>query len=337
MESTEKNLRISVSIPTYNQGQYVEQAILSVFNQTVKPDEIIVSNDCSTDHTMEVLEKLKSRVPVLQVINQPVNLGINKNVDACLKAASGAYILRLDSDDFLEPEYIEVLLGLMEKYPEAGYGHANVCEVDQYNHKLKNRTLYRQSAFQKADDALKAAVKGYRVAANIVIFRRKALEQVNFMAGRPNFGEDFHLAANLAAEGWGNVFSPRILSNYRVWVDAGMVRQKRKMTELQGLTSVFEEVITPAFKKRNWNTELVEKSREDIASAQSDCLGWNLYSAAEIEELTIAVLGLSSSAKTKRFIWINKNGYGSYLKRWRSLKNRVKTFLKEKVLAKNVS
>jgi glycosyltransferase involved in cell wall biosynthesis len=337
MEVIKKNLRISVSIPTYNQGQYVEKAILSVYNQTVTPDEIIVSNDCSTDNTMEVLEQLRSRIPVLRVINQPVNLGINKNVDACLKAASGEFILRLDSDDFLEPEYIGVMLGLMEEYPEAGYGHANVTEVDQYDNKLKNRTLYRNIAFQKADDALKAAVKGYRVAANIVMFRRKALEQVNFMAGRPNFGEDFHLAANLAAEGWGNVFSSKILSNYRVWVDAGMVRQKRKMSELHGLTSVFDDVITPAFKKRNWSMKVVEKSREDIASAQSDCLGWNLYSASEIDELSVAVLGLSSSAKTKKYIWINKNGYGKYLKGWRNIKNSLKTFLKEKVLAKKVS
>jgi glycosyltransferase involved in cell wall biosynthesis len=330
-------MKISVSIPTYNQGQYVEKAILSVYNQTLSPDEIIVSNDCSTDNTMEVLEQLKSRIPVLKVINQPVNLGINKNVEACLKAASGEFILRLDSDDFLEPEYIAVMADLMEKYPEAGYGHANVTEVDQHDSKLKNRTLYRSIAFQNADDALKAAVKGYRVAANIVIFRRKALEQVNFMAGRPNFGEDFHLAANLAAEGWGNVFSPKILSNYRVWVDTGMVRQKRKLSELHGLTSVFEDVIIPAFKKRNWGTKMIDKSREDIASAQSDCLGWGLYSAAEIDELAVAVLGLSSSAKTKRHIWINKNGYGKYLKSLRRIKNNFKTFLKEKVLAKKVS
>ena len=330
-------MKISVSIPTYNQGQYVEKAILSVYNQTLSPDEIIVSNDCSTDNTMEVLEQLKSKVPVLKVINQPVNLGINKNVEACLKAASGEFILRLDSDDFLEPEYIKTVLSLLEEYPEAGYGHANVREIDQYDRQLKNRTLFRSLTFQKADDALKAAVKGYRVAANIVMFRRKALEQVNFMSGRPNFGEDYHLAAHLAAEGWGNVFSPKILSNYRVWVDAGMVRQKRKMSELQGLTSVFEDVITPAFMKRGWSTRSIEKSREDIASAQSDCLGWSLYSEAEINELAEAVLKLSASAKTKRYIWINRNGYGKYLKGWSTIKNGFKTFLKDKILSKKVS
>jgi glycosyltransferase involved in cell wall biosynthesis len=330
-------MKISVSIPTYNQGQYVEKAILSVYNQTLPPDEIIVSNDCSTDHTMEILEQLKSRVPVLKVINQPVNLGINKNVDACLKAASGEFILRLDSDDYLEPEYCEVLLALLEEYPEAGYAHANVHEIDQHDHKLKNRTLFRRVVFQKSDDALKAAVKGYRVAANIIMFRRKALEQVDFMAGRPNFGEDYHLAADLAAKGWGNVFSPKILSNYRVWVDAGMVRQKRKMSELHGLTSVFDDVIAPAFAKRNWSARDIEKSRENIACAQSDCLGWDLYTESEINELAEAVLKLSPSAKTKRYIWINRNGYGKYLKNWGRIKSGIKGFLKERVLSRKIS
>jgi len=306
--------KISVSIPTYNQGQYVEKAILSAFNQTLKPFEIIVSNDCSTDDTKEVLENLKLKVPILKVINQAVNLGIGGNVDACLKAASGDFILRLDSDDYLEPDYCAVMAALLLEYPEAGYGHANVTEVDQFDHILKSRTLFRSVVYQNSEEALKAAVKGYRVAANILMFRKSALESVHYMAGRPDFGEDYHLAADLAAHGWGNVFSSKLLSHYRVWTDTGKVRQKRKMRELTGLLSVFKDVIEPAFKQRNWDQSPIEKSKETIACSQSDCLGWDLYTPDEIGELAAAVLNLSSSGKTKRFIWMNRNGYGSYLK-----------------------
>lgn len=330
-------MKISVSIPTYNQGQYVEKAILSAFNQTLKPFEIIVSNDCSTDSTMEVLENLKLQVPILKIINQPVNLGIGGNVDACLKAASGDFILRLDSDDYLEPEYCEVMSALLTEYPEAGYGHANVCEVDQFDHTLKNRTLFRSTVYQNGEEALKAAVKGYRVAANILMFRKSALESVHYMAGRPDFGEDYHLAADLAANGWGNVFSPKILSHYRVWTDTGKVRQKRKMRELTGLLSVFKDVIEPAYEQRNWNKSAIEKSKENIACSQSDCLGWDLYTPAEISELARAVSNLSSSGKTKRFIWLNRNGYGKYLKGIKQLQGIVKSFIKDKLITKKTS
>ena len=327
-------MKISVSIPTYNQGQYLEKAILSVFNQTVIPFEIIVSNDCSTDETEEVLTNLALKVPILKVINQPVNLGIGRNVDACLKAASGDFILRLDSDDYLEPEYCEVLVALLEQNPEAGYAHANVSEMDQFDNHLKNRILLRRSTFQNADEALKASVKGYRVAANILMFRRSALEAVNFMAGRPNFGEDYHLAVDLAAHGYGNVFSTKILSNYRVWVDTGKVRQKRKLNEIVGLTSVFKDVILPAFRKRSWSTTGVEKSMERIACAQSDCLGWDLYDSDEVAELTTVLLQLSSSRKTKRYIWLNVNGYGKYLTAIGKVKAKIKSLIKDKILAK---
>ena len=327
-------MKISISIPTYNQGQYVEKAILSAFNQTVKPFEIIVSNDCSTDHTKEVLENLKLKVPILKVITQPVNLGIGGNVDACLKAALGDFILRLDSDDYLEPDYCAVISALLVEYPKAGYGHANVFEIDKFDKTLKNRVLFRNAEYQNGEEALKAAVKGYRVAANILMFRKEALESVDFMAGRPDFGEDYHLAADLAAKDWGNVFSPKILSNYRVWTDTGNARQKRKMKELTGLLSVFKDVIEPAYEKRNWDKKTIEKSKENIACSQSDCLGWTSYTLEEINELAKAVQNLSASEKTKRFIYMNRNGYGKYLASIKNIKGSFKAFIKEKLIQK---
>jgi len=327
-------MKISVSIPTYNQGQYIEKAILSVYTQTLKPFEIIVSNDCSTDDTKDILEKLKLKIPILKVINQPVNLGIGKNVDASLKAATGDFILRLDSDDYLEPNYCQVLSALLVEFPEAGYAHGNVSEMDQHDNHLRYRTLLRRTGFQSPDDALRAAVKGYRVAANIVMFRRSALVAVDYMAGRPNFGEDYHLAVDLAAHGWGNVFSSKILSNYRVWVDIGKARQKRKLNEIVGLTSVFKDVIIPAFTKRKWDLKSVESSMEKIACAQSDCLGWDLYNTEEVTQLTTAILNLSSSTTTKRYIWLNVNGYGKYIAAVGKVKGKVKTFIKDKILSK---
>ena len=51
------NNKISIGIPTYNQGRYIEETILSCINQTVKPYEIVVSNNHCTDETDKILEK----------------------------------------------------------------------------------------------------------------------------------------------------------------------------------------------------------------------------------------------------------------------------------------
>jgi glycosyltransferase involved in cell wall biosynthesis len=67
---------VSICIPTYNQSAYLERAIRSAYNQTYKPKEIIVCDDCSTDETRFVLERLTSEISILTVFYQPINLGI---------------------------------------------------------------------------------------------------------------------------------------------------------------------------------------------------------------------------------------------------------------------
>src|SRR5215217_5302959 len=99
-------MMISVCIPTFNQAPFIEQAIRSAYDQTLKPDEIIVFDDCSTDHTAQIIDALTQEISILKVYRQPINLGISGNVDSCLRAAKGDLIVRLDSDDQLLPHYI---------------------------------------------------------------------------------------------------------------------------------------------------------------------------------------------------------------------------------------
>jgi glycosyltransferase involved in cell wall biosynthesis len=130
-------MKISVCIPTFNQAQYLSGCVESVLKQTVRPDEIIVSNDCSTDGTKELLETLSLNNNIFKITNQPFNLGMNRNTDACLKMAKGEIILKLDSDDNLLPNYIETLRNLLLNYPDAGYAHAAVQEIDEHGNKIK--------------------------------------------------------------------------------------------------------------------------------------------------------------------------------------------------------
>ncbi|MDB5009966.1 MAG: glycosyl transferase, partial [Mucilaginibacter sp.] len=59
---------VSICICTYNQALYLEQAVRSAFQQTLLPIEIIVSDDCSTDETPQVLKRLSEELPLLKVI-----------------------------------------------------------------------------------------------------------------------------------------------------------------------------------------------------------------------------------------------------------------------------
>lgn len=306
-------MKVSICIPTYNQVQYLEKAIYSAANQTLKPYEIIVSNDASTDNTLELLKDIKKNVPCLKIIEQKENLGIAKNTNYCLRQATGDFIVRLDSDDYLDEKYCERLIILLNEYPEAGSAHANVREINQFGKITRDRVLFRKKIFQKGDEALIDAMKGYKVAANIIMFRRVALDSVNYIDNRPDYVEDYHLFCDLAAKGWGNVFCNKFLSYYRIWLDSGKVRQKRKLLEISGLYKVFTEVLEPVFESKKWNLKLLKKSKAKFAATQADCLGWDVYTTSEVEELKLWILKLSSDLNTKVFIWIYMNGFGKYI------------------------
>jgi glycosyltransferase involved in cell wall biosynthesis len=327
-------MTISVCIPTYNQAAYIEQAVRSVMSQSLLPDEVIVSDDCSTDHTADVLRRLAAEFSILTVIRQPVNKGISSNTDSCLRAAKGDYIVRLDSDDMIYPDYIRTLTTQLNSNPDAGYAHAAVQEIDCNNNPMKQRKLFRSTGFQNSDEALQSALKGYRVAANILIFKKEALEKAGYIHASQDFAEDYYLAVSIAKAGYGNVYCDVILSAYRVWADVGKVRQRRKLAEINGLNAVFSEPLTEAFEQRGWNMGRILRTKENFAVRHSGCLSWKVYNDQEKRELEKAILNLSSSVRTKFFIWIYKNGFGKSIDLYQDFEVMVKQQIKKMISLK---
>lgn len=321
-------MKVSVCIPTYNQALYIEQTIRSCTKQTLLPFEIIVSDDCSSDNTLEVLEGLAKEFSCLKIVRQAVNIGMVPNTDAVLRMATGEFIVKLDSDDYLAPTYIQKLGQLLQLHAAAGYAHGAVQEIDGKGIYKKQRLLARKTGFYNSDVALKNAIYGYQVAANIIMFRRTALETVGFITAKTNFAEDYYLSAELAAAGFGNVFFNEILSYYRVWEDTGKVRQRRKLAEIIALRQVFEEVLEPAYKKRNWSVELLNASKTNFACTQADCLGWQLYSEVEKEELAAELRKLSSAPKAKLFATLYLKQFGGILNFFKKFVSVPKSILK---------
>jgi glycosyltransferase involved in cell wall biosynthesis len=95
----------------------IERAIKSVLSQSVSPEEIIVIDDGSTDGGGDVVRALNnSRIKLIRQENQGVSAARNGGISE----AEGDLIAFLDADDAWEPRFLEVILGLREKYPEAG-------------------------------------------------------------------------------------------------------------------------------------------------------------------------------------------------------------------------
>lgn len=104
---------VSVIIPCYNHGIYIEETIQSVISSNYNSYEIIIVNDGSTDsYTNELLEKMSiDKVIILQTSNQ--GLAAARNVG--IVNSHGKYILPLDADDKISPDYLEEAVKIMEQ------------------------------------------------------------------------------------------------------------------------------------------------------------------------------------------------------------------------------
>ncbi|MCL2311643.1 MAG: glycosyltransferase [Firmicutes bacterium] len=101
----QKQLAISLVIPVYNVEKYLQRALESVENQTFKNFEAIIVNDGSTDNSLEIIKKFIKRNTNFILIDQK-NKGLSGARNKGIKASSGRYIAFMDSDDFIEPTYL---------------------------------------------------------------------------------------------------------------------------------------------------------------------------------------------------------------------------------------
>lgn len=122
--------RVSVIIPCFNDGQYINEAIQSVKLQTYKNIEIIICDDGSTeDNTLLILEKYKQEgIQVLHLKNNGPASARNKGIEI----ASGEYILPLDADDKIEETYIEKAVKIIESDMNIGVVY---CYADLFGAK----------------------------------------------------------------------------------------------------------------------------------------------------------------------------------------------------------
>lgn len=105
---------VSIIIPIYNVQQYIERCAKSLFNQSYPNCEFIFINDCTPDNSIEILIQTIQNFPTIkdkiQIINKNQNEGLPQARKTGLDIAQGEYIIHVDSDDWVEKDYVELLV-----------------------------------------------------------------------------------------------------------------------------------------------------------------------------------------------------------------------------------
>lgn len=175
--------RISVALCTHNGARFVEQQVASILAQSRLPDQLVVSDDASTDDTIAIVERLVAPSPVeLVVLRNEVALGYVANFEQALRATDGELVALSDQDDSWHPNRIEAAAAFFEADPELLMVHSDARLVDEHGASL-GHTLFDAlgvTAGERAEaasgDELAVLLRRNLVTGATAMFRRRAVD-----------------------------------------------------------------------------------------------------------------------------------------------------------------
>ncbi|WP_415295352.1 glycosyltransferase family 2 protein [Clostridium perfringens] len=187
-------IKVSIIVPVYNVGKYLEKCLFSIVNQTLKEIEIIIVNDGSTDNSIEIINNFRNTDKRIRVINKE-NEGLLAARGDGIKAANGKYILNIDGDDWIERECCELMYNCIEN------SKTDMIICDYYSDYKNKSMVCKGGTFDHIDDELEylkqyltGNIKSYIW---IKMIKRSAFENINF-SKKISLGEDCYLTLMLS-------------------------------------------------------------------------------------------------------------------------------------------
>jgi glycosyltransferase involved in cell wall biosynthesis len=217
---------VSVVIPCFNQGQFVEEAVASVLGQSFAEFEIIVVNDGSTDErTIELLQNFaREKTRVIHTANHGLAAARNSGI----AVAEGRYILPLDADDRIEPTYLEKAVAVLDGDPEVGIVY---CQARLFG--------AIDSAWDLPDYSLERMLLDNIIFCSACYRRDDWLAAGGYDPGMIYGWEDYEFWLSLIEKGRKVVRLQETLFCYRVASDS-MVRSKEKWQKVEMFRRIYQ-------------------------------------------------------------------------------------------------
>ncbi len=183
--------KVTIAIPTRNRANYLRLALDSALRQTLQDIEIVISENCCTDKTVDLLATVVD--PRVRILRQPADLTMVQNWNACVDAATGQYFLLLSDDDVLEPRAVEAMVQVFEAGPDpnrTGFVYCRGRMIDGDGKLI--RSSMRSPLQEEAPELIVAFFQGKRETWPCsILLRRSDLED--------GYSSDFLLITDAAA------------------------------------------------------------------------------------------------------------------------------------------
>lgn len=211
---------LSVVISNYNHAHYLPEALEAILSQSCRPMEVIVIDDCSTDNSVEVIEKFAQRDAIVRLYRNEKNRGVIFSTNRGLDLASGDYVYFGAADDRICPGFFEKSMGLLNQHPQAGLCSALLQLIGaegQDRGWISTPVISSEPCFLPPAKVISNLTSyGFWFAGQTVIYRRDAIVRdtdgfLQELAHRTDHFVDYVVAAKHGA-----CFIPEVLATYRI-------------------------------------------------------------------------------------------------------------------------
>ncbi len=220
--------KISIAMAAYNGERFIREQLESFALQTRLPDELVVSDDASTDRTVEIVRQFTVRAPFpVRVVMNERNLGMTKNFERAISECTGDIIFTSDWDDVWYREKIRTMEEAFERWPTAGLAVSKLdfVDADLRPIKLRLRWFLRELAYRPWSSR-KSFARGksfnhyFLPQGCTMAFRSKFKDLVLPLPDHADFERrggtwDFFIGWCICASGAGAVLIPEALMAYR--------------------------------------------------------------------------------------------------------------------------
>lgn len=209
---------VTIGIPTYNRADgFLKQALQSALRQTYPHLEIVVSDNCSSDHTEEVVAQFSD--PRIRYFKQPRNIGANNNFNFCVEQARGAYFLLLHDDDLIDADFVEACMRPLKVGTEVGIIRTGTRLIDGKG-KVLRETPNEVGGLSTTDFLLGWYDRKTALYLCSTLFNTRRLREIGGFASRSNLYQDVVAEVKLAAR-FGRLDVREVKASFRRHADNG--------------------------------------------------------------------------------------------------------------------
>lgn len=212
--------KISIVVPSYNQGRYLEETLRSIIDQQYPALELLVADGGSTDNSVDIIKKYENNISWWV---SEKDSGQSDAINKGFSKATGEIINWICSDDKLAPGALFTMAELFNSSPEGiGVVYGNIDYINEKSEVLKN-------PFDDVKNRVRSRIdffKGMAFAQPAAFFRRSLLEQAGYLDTGLHYGMDYDLFARLALI-TDFRHTKELIACYRLHTESKSIKQKK--------------------------------------------------------------------------------------------------------------